>query len=232
MISVESVSIRTARLLAMILAWSVAATLMMGYFFSPIGAMAEPDFNELADFACAFTITGAVAASVTLMLEGKMSWAVEIALSVALTMAATAVLAYVALWAAPWTVRSRMDAWSFLRLQHQVLRCGKESVCFPMLLGVGVGAVVGAIMGKLTIIARRRPRLAGWLFLGLLVTCASGPVRPILFDLVFFWGLVVPRVLASEPMTQEHVWATAAIFGAVTGTLFGCLSIELARRHC
>src|SRR5215472_11879307 len=110
-LSIESVAIRVARLLAIISAWSVAMALGMGYFFSPIGAVPQPTAGDLIGFGYAFTIAGAVAAAVALVREGKRSWAVEIALAVALMMATTAVLAYLALWAAPWTVRSRMDAW-------------------------------------------------------------------------------------------------------------------------
>src|SRR4051794_24715732 len=120
--SVESVAIRAARLLAIITAWSVAVALVMVYYFSPIGAVSVPDFSDLIEFGCAFTITGAAAAAVVLVLGGKGWWAVEIALAFGLMMATAAVLAHLALWAAPWTVRSRMDAWSFLRLRQDVPR--------------------------------------------------------------------------------------------------------------
>ena len=46
----ESFTIRVARLLAIIAVWSVAAAMVMGYFFSPIGAMAEPTFNDVIAF--------------------------------------------------------------------------------------------------------------------------------------------------------------------------------------
>jgi hypothetical protein len=230
-LSVETVTIRVARLLAIISVWSVVMALGMSYFFSPIGAVAEPTFGDLIGFGYAFTVTGAVTASVALVLGGKRWWAVEIALAVGLMMATTAVLAYLALWAAPWTVRSRMDAWSFLRLRENVLNCGEAILIFHVPLGVGVGAVVGAITGRLIVIAHRRSRLARWISLGLLVTCASGPVRPIVFDLVILWGLVVRRPFATWPWTDEHVWATAAIFGAITGAIVACLSTRVARRH-
>ena len=73
-LSVESVAIRVARPLAIMSVWSVAVALVMGYFFSPIGAVAQPTFFDLIGFGCAFTITGAVAASVALVLGGK-EWA-------------------------------------------------------------------------------------------------------------------------------------------------------------
>jgi hypothetical protein len=229
--SVESALIRVARPLAIISVWSVAMSLIMGYFFSPMGAVEQPAFHDLIEFGCAFTITGAVAGSVALVLAGKKWWALEILMAVGLTMATTAVLAYLALWVAPWTVRSRMDAWSFLRLQQEVLLCGEAILPFHVPMGVGVGAVVGAIAGGLVVMGRRRPRLSRWIAFGLIVTCASEPVRPILFGLVVFWGMVIRRLLAAWPVTQEHIWATAASFGAITGALVGCLAIRLARRH-
>jgi hypothetical protein len=230
-LSVESVAIRVTRLLAILAVWSIVVALGMGYFFSPIGVEARPSYNDLVGFGCAFAIAGAVAASVALALGGKRKWAVEIALAVALTMVATAVLAALALWVAPMTVRSRMDAWSFLRLQQDVLRWGEAIVKFHAPLGVGVGGVVGAIAGLLIVLARRRPRLAIGISLGLLVTCAAGPEQPILFGLVFLWGLIIQRPFGTWPMTPDGVWATAAILGAIAGAFVACFSLRMARGH-
>ena len=99
----------------------------------------RPTLGDLFGFGCAFTIAGAVAASVVLVLGGKRRWAVEIALAVGLTIATTAVLAYLALWAAPWTVRSRMDAWSFLRLQRGRPRLRRGDREFPRAARTGRG---------------------------------------------------------------------------------------------
>jgi hypothetical protein len=124
-----------------------------------------------------------------------------------------------------------MDTWSFLRLQRDVLECGKSVATFYLPLVLGVGALVGAITGGLIVLARRRPHLARWIALGLLVACATGPVRPLLFDVAFVWGMVVSRVLRTWPLAREHVWATAAAFGAIGGALVACLATRLARRH-
>jgi hypothetical protein len=94
-----------------------------------------------------------------------------------------------------------------------------------------VGGVAGAITGKLIVVAGRRPRLARWIALGLLVACASGPVRTILFDLVIFWGMLIRWVLKTWPITGEHVWATAVIFGAFTGAFVAWVAMQLARWH-
>ena len=156
----ESVALRVARPLLIIAVWCGVLALGMRFFFSPIGAVAEPTFGDLIGFGFGFTITGLVAASVAVAVAGRWQWAVEIALAAGVMMAALAVLAYLALWGAPWTLRSRMDTWSFLRLQQEVRLSGGAIESFYGPVGVGVGAVVGAISGGLILIARRRPRLA------------------------------------------------------------------------
>jgi hypothetical protein len=176
-VSLEMVALRVGRPLLIVAVWCGLLALGMSYFFSPMGAVAEPTFGDLASFAFAFTITGLVAASVALVLAGKKWWALEIALAAALAMAALAAVAYVALWVTPWTVRSRMDTWSFLRLQYDVRHSGEAILKFHGPVGVVVGALVGAMAGGLIVIAGRRPRLARWISVGLLVTCAMEPVR-------------------------------------------------------
>ncbi len=229
--SVESVVIRVARLLAILSVWSVVVALGMGLFFAPRGSEVQPTYYDLIGFGCAFAIAGAVAASVALTLSGKRKWAVELALAVVMPTAATAVLAALALWVAPMTVRSRMDAWSFLRLQEDVLEWGEVILRFYAPLGVGTGIAVGGVAGLLIVLARRRPRLATGISLGLLMACASGPARSILFGLVIFWGLVIRRPFATWPMTPDEVWATAAILGAIAGAFVACFSIRVARQN-
>jgi hypothetical protein len=120
--SLESVALRVVRPLLIVAAWCGFLALGMRYFFSPIGAVAEPTFGDLIGFGFGFTITGLVTASVALVVAGKRRWALEIAVAAGVMMAALAVLAYVALWGAPWTLRSRMDTWSFLRLQQEAVQ--------------------------------------------------------------------------------------------------------------
>ncbi len=228
--SLESIALRVARPLAIIVAWCSVLALGMRYFFSPFGAVEEPTFSDLVGFGFGFTITGVVAASVALLVAGRRRWAAEIALAAGATMAIVAVLVYLALWGAPWTLRSRMDTWSFLRLQQEVPMSGEAIEKFYAPVGVGVGAMVGAIAGGLIVVARRRPRLARWTALGLLVICATGAVRPILFDAVIIWGMVINWVFWTGPMTLEHVWATATIFGAITGAFGAWLAIRVAGR--
>lgn len=232
-VSIESVAYRVAQLLAIIVVWSAVLALGMGYFFSPIGTVEHPTTNDLVGFGCAFTTAGAAAASLALLLGGKRWWAAEVVWAVVLILATAAMIAYIAFWLDPMTMRSRMDAWSFLRLQGDVLRWGEAIVYFYAPLGMAVGAAVGMIGGALIVIARRRPRLARWAFLGLLVNCASEPVRPRLCELVSMWEQVGRQQFGAVwPRTPQHVWATAAILGAIAGVLAACLwaSVPLRRR--
>src|SRR5689334_13151379 len=113
------------RLLAIISVWLVVVGLGMGFFFAPRGSEAQPSYYDLIGFGCALAMAGAVAAIVAVGLAGKRRWAVKIALAVGMMAAAAAALAYLALWVTPWTVRSRMDAWAFLRLRRDVPRWGE-----------------------------------------------------------------------------------------------------------
>jgi hypothetical protein len=225
-VSVELVVTRVARGLAIVSVWAIALALAATCFFSPNGVGVPASENAIIGFACAFTIAGAAAASVLLAVVGKRRSAAEIALVIEVAMAAVAVLAFLALWVAPWTVRSRMDTWSFLRLRQAVANCGKPLVTFHAPVGLGVGAVVGAIIGKLIFLGRRRPRLAKWVAFGLFVICATDPVRSLLFEVVVIWGMIIDWPLTTSPMTEQHVWAPATILGAITGAFAACVWIS------
>ena len=137
--SFESVALRLAQPLLIVATWCGVLALGMRYFFSPIGAVAEPTFGDLIGFGFGFTISGLVAASVALVVAGKRRWALEIALTAGVMIAALAAVAYLALWGAPWTLRSRMDAWSFLRLQQNVRHSDEAIENFYAPVGAGSG---------------------------------------------------------------------------------------------
>jgi hypothetical protein len=229
---IPAVSIRSlARLLAILVIWSLVVGLGTGLFFAPRGSETQPTSNDLIGFGCALAIAGAVAAAVAVGLAGKKRWAVEIALVVVLMAAAGAALAYFAFWVAPMTVRSRMDAWSFLRLRQDVPRWGEAVVLFHAPMAAGVGSVVGASAGLLILLARRRPRRATGIALGLLFACAAEPVQQFIFRGVIFWGWVVRAQLDSWAMTDDQIWATAAVFGAIVGAVVAGLAVHRGDRH-
>ncbi|HZW33871.1 MAG TPA: hypothetical protein VFF52_24325 [Isosphaeraceae bacterium] len=219
------------RLLAIILVWSIVVGLGTAFFFAPRGTEAQPSYFDLIGFGCAIAIAGAAAAIVAVGLAGKRRWAVEIALAVALTAAAAVALAYLALWFAPWTVRSRMDAWSFLRLREDVLHWGEAIALFHAPMEVGVGSVAGVIAGLLILLGRRWPRLATGIALGLLFACAVDSVRQFVFDVVIRWGWIIRALHNTWAMTDEQIWATAAVFGAIAGAVIAGFAVRMAGRH-
>ena len=231
LLPVQAVSSRfLLRLLAIVLVWSVVVGLGTGFFFAPRGTEAQPSYYDLIGFGCSLDLAGVVAAIVAVGLAGKRRWAVEIALAVALTAVAAVTLAYLALWVAPWTVRSRMDAWSFLRLREDVLRWGEAIAMFHAPMATGVGSVVGVIAGLLFLLARRWPRLATGIALGLLFAYASDPVRQFSFDLVIRWGWLIRAPSGTWPMTDDQIWATAAVFGAIAGAVVAGFGLHMAGR--
>jgi hypothetical protein len=208
-----------------------------GFFFAPRGSEAQPEYSDLIGFGCAMAIASVVAALVVVGLEGKRKWAVESALAVALLIAVSIPIAYVLLWVEPWTLRNRMDAWSFLRLRRDVPRWGEAIIVFHAPMAVGVGSVVGAIAGGMIRLARRRPRPATTIALVLLFACAWEPVQQVILGLVIGFGHLIRRGwyvcarLDPWPMTAEQIWSTAAVFGAIAGVLVAGLALRLAGRH-
>jgi hypothetical protein len=232
LLPVPAVAVRyLARLLAIVAVWSVVVGLGMGIFFAPRGTEAQPAYYDLIGFGCALALAGAAAAIVAVGLAGRWRWSVEIALAVMLMAVAGAALAYLALWVNPWTVRSRMDAWSFLRLRRDLPRWAEAIVLFHAPMGAGVGGVVGAIAGLLILLARRWPRWATGIALGLLFACAFDPVQQLIFRAVISWGWIVRALHVAWAMTDDEIWATAAVFGAIAGALVAGLALHMAGRH-
>ena len=100
---------------------------------------------------------------------------------------------------------------------------------FP--LGAVVGLLPGAIAGRLAVLARRRPRVATGLILGLLFAFASEPVRRPAFGLVLFWGQVVRSWVASPGLTDSFVPASGATLGAMAGALGAAVAMRRERRR-
>jgi hypothetical protein len=223
-----------ARLLAILVIWFLVAGLGTGFFFAPRGVEAQPVANDLIGFACSLALAGVVASAVAVGLAGRRRWTLEIALAVVLMAAAAAVLAYLALWVFPWTVRSRMDAWSFLGLRRDVPRWGQAIILFHAPMGAGVGSVVGVMAGLLILLARRRPRLATGIALGLLFACASSQVQRFVFGAVITfgrtiqWGWYVLSQLEPWAMTDDQIWSTAAVFGAIVGAVVASLAVRMS----
>jgi hypothetical protein len=101
-------------------------------------------------------------------------------------------------------------------------------------MAAGVGSVVGAIAGLMIPLARRWPRPATTIALVLLFACAWDPVRQFLFGLVIIfghlirWGWSIGAHLNPWAMTDDQIWSTAAVFGAIAGALVAGLALRMA----
>jgi hypothetical protein len=219
----------SARLLAIVAVWLVVVGVATGCFFMPRGSEAQPGFNDLTGFACSAAVAGAVSATVALGIGGKLRWAGQVVLAVSLTVAALAGLAYVSLWVSPWAVRSRINGTSFVQLRQLVPLWGAEVLRFTLPLGALGGGVFGTVAGLLTAVARRKPRLAMGLALGLLLACATSPVQSSGFDLMILWGQIVRYRIISWGLTDPLITATGAILGATAGALIASIAVCRSR---
>jgi hypothetical protein len=63
--------------------------------------------------------------------------------------------------------------------------------------------------------------------------CSQLELQPdsIIFGPTIRWGWYVCAHLDPWPMTDEQIWATAAVFGAIAGALVAGLALHMAGRH-
>jgi hypothetical protein len=98
-----------------------------------------------------------------------------------------------------------------------------------MPLGAIVGLLLGSLSGLLAFLARRRPRLAMGLFLGLILAGSTGPVQDFTFDLVLSWGQVVRSRIWSPGMTDTFVPALGVTLGAIAGAIVAAVAMRWER---
>src|SRR4051794_29210361 len=98
--------------------WLAMVALTTACFSAPRGAEAQPTMDDVVGFGCSMAIAGAAAAIAVFVIGGRTRWGVELALSVLLLGTIASLLLLYALWFNPTFARSRMDLWSFLRLQN------------------------------------------------------------------------------------------------------------------
>ncbi len=218
------------RLLAIVALWLAVVAFGTACFFVPRGSEAQPDWNDLVGFACSLAIAGAVAGSVALAIGGKWRLSGEVLLAVALVSAIVALLAYIFLWAKPAVLRSQMDLWSFLRLQHDSWRWAEQIAGFLAPLATGVGAVAGVAAGVLIMLDRRWPRLTTAMALALLFAFAAAPVQKMTFELVVQWGWIIHWHLVPGSLIADEISELAAVFGAIAGAVIAVVSFRNTRR--
>jgi hypothetical protein len=220
---------------AVALVWLLVVGIGTACFFPP-GTSFPPrtsddwfSFNNALVFGSSTAIAGAVATALAFAIGGKTKWTLEVVFAVTLTVALLTAVAYTCLWLAPWLARSRMNHWEFVRLRHTLLRWSAAIVRYEMPLGAVVGLLLGALAGLVAVLARRQPRIAMGLMLGLLFAGVSEPVQRLAFGLVLFWGQVVRMCIWSPGITDPFPPASGATFGAIAGAIMAVVAMRLER---
>ncbi len=223
------------RYAAIALVWLLAVGIGTACFFPP-GASFPPaasedwfSFDNALVFGSSTAVAGAVATSVALAVGGRRKWALDVAFAVGAAVAVLIVVAYTCLWLAPPLARSQMGYWEFVRLRQTMLHWATAIVRYQTPLGAVVGMLLGALAGLLTVLARRRPRIALGLLVGLLVAGASEPVQRLAFGFVLFWGQGVRWLVVSPGMTDPYVPASGATAGAIAGAIIAAVVMRRER---
>jgi hypothetical protein len=217
-----------ARPLAFVALWLTAVGFFgIAYFLS--GRRPPRDFEIMA-FTIAFAIAAALSAGIVLFLGDKKRWALEAALFLFILIAIPAGVAYMLLWLAPSRGQSLlgMSYPDFLQFRQQVLVATWELARLTAPTGTILGIGIGTIAGLLFLVARRWPRLIGWLVVGLMLGCVSSSVHVIAFgrvtELVLKARLEgVHGVMYAWAFGSELHSAIGAITGAVVGAVGACL---------
>ena len=103
----------------------------------------------------------------------------------------------------------------FVRLRNTMPRWSAAIVRYQIPLGAVVGLLLGSLSGLLAVLARRRPRFAMGLFLGLIFAGASDPVQEI-----YLW----PRPVSAARSCASSIWSPG-----MTDTFVPASGVTLAR---
>jgi hypothetical protein len=223
------IPVRPGRVVALAAGWVVVVAIGAGAFFAAVDS--EPDFDPQAvlAFSSQLAIACAMATAAALGAGGKRALALEVALGAALAALAVSIVLHVFMWVSPWPVRSSMDYWHFLRLQRAVESSAERVIMFHAPVGVIAGVALGTVAGLLAVLARRRPRLATCLALGLLFASGAEAVQrsALLFVGILGWAFGL-RTMSWE-LVNNRGTATGAAFGAITGALIAGLCLRPTR---
>jgi hypothetical protein len=219
------------RIAAIALVWILVVGIATVCFFPPglsIPAANSEDWSFIDNalvFGSSMTIAGTFATALAFAITGKTKRAIEVVLAVTLAVALLAAVVYTGLWFAPSLARSRIGPWELDRLRHTMRYWSASIVRYEMPLGAVVGLLLGTLAGALALLARRRPRVATGLILGLLFAGASEPVQRLAFGLVVFCGQVVRWYIVSPGMTDPFVPASGVTLGSIAGALIAIVAI-------
>jgi hypothetical protein len=221
--------------MAVALVWLIAVGIGTACFFPP-GTSFPPgndsDWASLSNahvFGSSMAMASAFASSLAFAMAGKPRRTVEVVFAVSLTVALLTAVAYTCLWLDPSLARSRIGHWELERLRQSMILWSASIVRYEIPLGAIVGLVGGALAGLLAILARRRPRLAMGLTLGLLLAGTSRPVQQFAFGLVLFCGQGVRFLIQSPGLTDPYVPASGATMGAIAGAIIAAVVIRSDR---
>jgi hypothetical protein len=185
-------------------------------------------------FTAALAVAAAMSAVITLVVQCKIRWATEAAVPITITLAVPVFVAWAAShlmpvvgWAPKVSYLSRFSG----QPATAILETAKQTV----LTGVILGVAIGLIAGLLILLARRMPRLVGWLAVGLLLACVSNSVHIVAFDQVSDLVLKarlggMNRLMYSWTIQSELPAAIGATAGAVVGAVAACGAVRLRRR--
>ena len=98
--------------------------------------------------------------------------------------------------------------------------------------GAILGVVIGTVVGLWTLLARRRPRLVGWLVVGLLLSCVIGSVHVDAFGRVIDFVVQarlegVNRFVANWNLYLEIAAAMGATAGTFVGAVGACCAVRI-----
>jgi hypothetical protein len=210
-------------------AWLALVASATGCFFAPRGAEAQPELDDVVGFGCSLAFAAAAAAIVAFAIGGRRRWAVELAIGVAVVGGIIALLLAYFLWFDPTFARRHLNLWSFQRLQGRARRWPEQLAGYHAPLGAGVGLALGAVTGLLTVLARRKPRPATGIALGVLLAFASTSGRQFAFDLLTWCGGRLRYHLVPWSISADEISITAMIFGSIAGAVIAGLALHATR---
>jgi hypothetical protein len=161
---------------------------------------------------------------------GRWRWALKVAAAVILASLLIALLVAYFFWFDIRYARSRLNSWDFLHYRRMAHDWAVLIPGFLIPLGGAVGIVLGSITGLLARLARRKPRLAGMIAVGLLIVSASEPGRQFALGQMTLWGQVIRNVLVGWSVSDDEIVASGMLFGAIAGAVIAGLSMHVARR--
>jgi hypothetical protein len=189
-------------------------------------------FEEVFGFADQFALASATSAIVTLAAGGTWRRAREVALSILAMIVLVTILAYSFFWLTPvqaktWLGLSPPDLWYIqhqLKLVPQML--SGMAAAITVMVGLGIGIVAGLLMR----LARRRPRLAVVLAMGILAGFGSSAS----YQASAMTSIVLEsrgeggQWLAASISETELANAIGAVTGAMAGAMIACVTMRLS----